>query len=249
MKRIGVIGYGRRISGILERIVEGSGGEITVEAVHDVSADAIEQAKEQYPDIRVYDSVDELVTQADLDWIFIGSFNAMHRDHALAAINADKHVFCEKPLATTKQDSLDMLAARRKHPDKEFVVGFVLRYSLFYNTMKSWIDEGRLGDLISMELNETLTPQHGAAMQGNWRRKRELSGPMVLEKCCHDIDLLLWLTGTRPARIASFGGRDFFTADNAHYNDLSPSSRVVGIGLLRSMQSTMSRAIGSSAAP
>jgi predicted dehydrogenase len=140
----------------------------------------------------------------------------------VAAINAGKHVFCEKPIATTRQHCLDILEAHRRHPDKEFVVGFVLRYSAFYRTMKQWIDEGRLGELISMEFNETLAPYHGAAMHGNWRRKSVWSGPMIVEKCCHDMDLLLWMTGSRPARVASFGGLNFFKAANAHYNELYP---------------------------
>jgi len=98
----------------------------------------------------------------------------------------------------------------------------VLRYSAFYRTMKQWLDEGRLGELISLEFNETLAPYHGAAMHGNWRRHAALAGPMIMEKCCHDMDIMLWLTGSRPARVASFGGLTFFKAANAHYNDLYP---------------------------
>jgi predicted dehydrogenase len=158
----------------------------------------------------------------DLDWVFVGSFNACHRDHAIAAINAGKHVFCEKPLATTKQHCLDVLNARRSHAQNAFAVGFVLRYSSFYKTMKEWIDEGRLGQLISMEFNETLSPDHGAAMHGNWRRRSDWAGPMILEKCCHDIDIMHWLTGSRPARVASFGGLRFFKPENATSNDLYP---------------------------
>jgi predicted dehydrogenase len=59
-------------------------------------------------------------------------------------------------------------------------------------------------------------------MHGNWRRRSDLDGPMIMEKCCHDMDILMWLTGSRPARVASFGGLTFFKAANAHYNDLYP---------------------------
>lgn len=222
MKNIGVIGYGRRMEHVVTNVIQCGGGEIRVVAFHDTSAHAVERVTAGNPGLRVCQSVDELVGLKEVDWVFIGSFNASHRDHAVAAINAGKHVFCEKPLATTRPHCLDIVEARRRHPGKEFVVGFVLRYSVFYRTMKQWIDEGRLGDLISMEFNETLSPFHGAAMQGNWRRKSEWSGPMLVEKCCHDMDLLLWLTGSRPARVASFGGLTFFKAKNARYNDLYP---------------------------
>jgi predicted dehydrogenase len=225
MKRIGVLGYGGRISGVINRVVKEAKGKVSVDAFYDPSKTAHARAAKEYPGIRACKSVKELVGIKELDWIFIGSFNALHRDHAIAAINAGKHVFCEKPLATTKKHCLDILKARRAHPGKQFAIGFVLRYSEFYRTMKKWIDEGRLGTLISMEFNETLAPQHGAAMHGNWRRRTDLSGPMIVEKCCHDMDIMLWMTGTRPSRVASFGGLNFFKPKNAHFNDQYPVAK------------------------
>ncbi|MDT8390617.1 MAG: Gfo/Idh/MocA family oxidoreductase [Lentisphaeria bacterium] len=222
MKHIGVIGYGRRIDHVLKNVLKLAPEDIQIDAFYDISDKAVSRVTSENPKIRVCDSVDELVGIEELDWIFIGSFNACHRDHAIAALDAGKHVFCEKPIATTKDQCLDMLKARRRNPDKEFVVGFVLRYSAFYRTMKQWIDEGRLGDLISMEFNETLAPFHGAAMQGNWRRHTKWGGPMIVEKCCHDMDIMHWLTGSLPARVASFGGLSFFKKENAAYNDLYP---------------------------
>ena len=225
MKHVGVLGYGRRMEHVLKNVVEASDGQVCVDAFYDISEQAIEHVRSANPDIRLCKSVEELVGIEDLDWIFIGSFNAAHRDHAVAAINAGKHVFCEKPLATTKKHCIDIMEASRQYPEKEFAVGFVLRYSAFYRTMKKWIDEGRLGELISMEFNETLAPHHGAAMHGNWRRHSGWSGPMLVEKCCHDIDLMLWMTGSRPSRVASFGGLNFFKPENAHYNDLYPAGK------------------------
>jgi predicted dehydrogenase len=222
MKRIGVIGYGRRIETVLQNVVKLSKGEVTVVAFYDQSAKAIEWVQKQHPDIRQCASVDEVVQAEDVDWVFIGSFNAAHCGHAVAALDAGKDVFCEKPVATTRQQCMDIVAARKRNPDKQFIVGFVLRYSAFYRTMKSWIDEGRLGRLISMEFNETLAPYHGAAMHGNWRRRSDWSGPMIVEKCCHDMDIMLWMTGSQPAHVASFGGLDFFKPENAHYNDDYP---------------------------
>ena len=221
MKRVGVIGYGRRIENVRSNVMEQADGAVRVDAFYDPSEKTHERVLAGQPGLRVCESVEELVG-LDLDWIFIGSFNAFHRDHAVAALEAGKHVFCEKPLATTLQHCVDIAAARRRHSEKEFVVGFVLRYSAFYRTMKRWIDEGRLGEIISMEFNETLTPYHGAAMHGNWRRRSDWSGPMLIEKCCHDMDLMLWMTGSRPARVASFGGLNVFTSRNAQYNDRLP---------------------------
>lgn len=222
MKRIGVLGYGHRISGVLNNVVRHAPQPVRIEAFYDSSPEAVARLTSSHPELRVCKSTAELVGMDELDWIFIGSFNAAHHQHAVPAIEAGKHVFCEKPLATTKQDCLDILAAHRRHAKRQFGVGFVLRYSAFYRKIKQLIDDGRLGELISMEMNETLQPQHGAAMHGNWRRRVEWSGPMLLEKCCHDIDLMHWITGSRPARVASFGNLRFFNPDHAHHNDLYP---------------------------
>lgn len=222
MKRIGVLGYGRRIQHVINNVRDLAPDEVKVEAFYDRSPKANARVKAANSSIRACGSVDELVGMKELDWVFVGSFNAAHAEHSLAAINAGKHVFCEKPLATTKQDCLNVLAARRAHADQAFAVGFVLRYSKFYRTIKKWIDEGRLGELISMEFNETLAPHHGAAMHGNWRRATKWAGPMILEKCCHDIDIMHWLTGSRPSRVASFGGLRFFKPEHASKNELYP---------------------------
>ncbi len=222
MLRIGIVGFGSRIGYVVNNVIKASKGEVALVAYYDPSPKAVARVAEKHPDIRQCASVEELVTAEDIDWVFIGSFNALHGGHAVAALDAGKHVFCEKPLATTRQQCMDIVAARKRNPSKQFIVGFVLRYSAFYRKLKQWIEEDRLGQLISMEINETLSPYHGASMHGNWRRKTQWGGPMILEKCCHDIDLMLWITGSQPSRVASFGGLTFFKPENAHYNDLYP---------------------------
>ena len=65
--------------------------------------------------------------------------------------------------------------------------------------------------MISMEFNETLGFNHGGFIMGDWRRLTENSGTHLLEKCCHDIDLVNWMLESIPVKVASFGGVNFFT--------------------------------------
>jgi predicted dehydrogenase len=69
---------------------------------------------------------------------------------------------------------------------------------------------------VSFEFNETLHPEHGGFIHGDWRRRRGQSGTFLLEKCCHDIDLSIWFSGKLPVRVASFGGLNFFVPGQAH---------------------------------
>ena len=97
------------------------------------------------------------------------------------------------------------------------MVGFTLRYTPHYNKIKELLDEGVVGDIISLEFNETLGFNHGGYIAGNWRRFNEFGGSHILEKCSHDLDICGWMVGSRAAKVASFGGLDFFTKENEHH--------------------------------
>jgi predicted dehydrogenase len=98
-----------------------------------------------------------------------------------------------------------------------FSIGFTLRYSPHYRKIKEILVSGKIGSILSMEFNETLDFNHGGFIHADWRRKTEWAGSHLLEKCCHDIDLINWMTNSLAIKAASFGGRDFFTAANAHH--------------------------------
>jgi len=136
------------------------------------------------------------------------------RPPPIAGLDAGKNVFCEKPLATTLEDCIAFNNAVRRAKGM-FSFGLVLRYSPHYQRMRQLLNDGRLGKLISFEFNETLRPGHGGYIFGNWRRRTEMAGSNILEKCCHDLDIANWMTGSVPVRVASFGGRRYFTPENA----------------------------------
>jgi predicted dehydrogenase len=194
----------------------GLGQEIEVRAVVDPSARSLKYTREFAPDARVYGSHRELVRDPAIDWVFVGSWNCLHREHAVAALEAGKHVFCEKPMATTLEDCLAIRNAWRAS-GRVFSLGFVLRYSAHYQAVRELILSGGIGRVMSMEFNETLHYEHGGFIHGDWRRRRALAGTHLLEKCCHDLDLVNWILGSVPTRAASFGGLSFFRPENAHY--------------------------------
>jgi predicted dehydrogenase len=111
------------------------------------------------------------------------------------------------------------MAKAQKQADLPMTVGFTLRYSPFYRTLKSLLTGGRIGRIVSMEFNETLDFNHGGYIHGDWRRLRQNAGTHLLEKCCHDVDLVNWMVDSRAARVASFGGTNFFTPENVHHQE------------------------------
>ena len=216
MVGIGAIGCGSRLSGIILDALEIS-KEVKMVSLCDPREYSRENAKKDFgKDLKLYDDYKELVADPAIDWVFVGSWNCFHRDHVVAALENGKHVFCEKPLALSTEECIDIGAAMKKSRKKVFV-GFVLRYSPHYHKIKEIIDSGRIGKIISFEFNQTLDPEHGGFIHGDWRRKREWGGTHMLEKCCHDLDLVNWLIDSVPARVASFGGTNFFTPENERH--------------------------------
>ena len=212
--RIGAVGAGGRMTGVLEQVLRFA-PEARVTAVFEPDKEFMaEPAAKKFPDAVFCESAEALCQREDVDWVFIGSPNKFHAAQAVAAFKAGKSVFGEKPIALTLADALAMRAACRESK-ATFALGLVLRYSPLYRAAREAIEAGRIGKIITFEFNEMLTFNHGGYILGNWRRFTALSGGHMLEKCCHDLDLAMWLTDDVPARVASFGGLSFFKPENA----------------------------------
>lgn len=206
--KIGIIGCGARVRGLFPLCEDYS-----IEGIFDPSPEAIAAAREVYgAHVRNYESVDSLVNDPEITWVVVGSWNVQHAEQVIAALRGGKHVFCEKPLATNLKDCLAVRDAVEASGCM-FFFGLVLRFSPFYQKIHELLQGGEIGRLISFEFNETLNFYHGAYIMGNWRRFRENAGTHLLEKCCHDMDIAQWLTGSLPRRVASFGGLNFFTPE------------------------------------
>ena len=92
----------------------------------------------------------------------------------------------------------------------------VLRYTPFYMTLKALIDQGAVGQVTTINQIENVGYWHQAHsfVRGNWRNSTETS-PMLLQKSCHDMDIILWLMGSTCTKVHSFGSLRHFTPENA----------------------------------
>lgn len=222
MTRVGLIGAGAMGRHVADLVCQAS-EHLEVSHVFDPDPIAIDFCRETFnTDFETCASV-EAVLASKCDWVMIASMNCDHAQQTIAAFEAGKHVFCQKPLATTFADCLAMRDAWHQS-GRQFVIGFTLRYSPHYRAIKALLEAGAIGEVISLEFNETLHFNHGGFIHGDWRRDSALAGSHVLEKCCHDIDIVNWLLESRARKVASFGGTNFFLPHNAHHIDrLGPS--------------------------
>lgn len=142
----------------------------------------------------------------------------MDRDHfapAMAAIEKGYDLLLEKPAAPTPEECRAIQHAAEQK-GVFVLICHVLRYTVFYRALKSIIDSGEIGEVMNIQHIEGVGNVHQSHsfVRGNWGNS-ERSSFMLLQKCCHDMDILAWLIGKPCTAVQSFGSRSYFTVDNA----------------------------------
>lgn len=137
-----------------------------------------------------------------------------HEAASSAALRAGYHALLEKPLASTLAGTLRV--ARAARPERVVMLGYVLRHTAFFSTVREVVRSGRLGEVVTVAWRENVSSAHFAHsyVRGSWARVEE-SSPMILAKSSHDLDLLGWTTGRRVARLSSFGSLEHFRPERA----------------------------------
>jgi predicted dehydrogenase len=138
-----------------------------------------------------------------------------HHKLSLLALNKGYNLLLEKPMASTPKDCVDILKAQEK-TKKVLSVAHVLRYSPFFQKLSDLLSTTKLGKVLSFDLLEEVGYWHYAHsyVRGNWRRKNE-SGPIILTKCCHDLDIISCFIDDEVKSIFSRGSLKYFRNSNA----------------------------------
>ena len=148
------------------------------------------------------------------DALVVSTQDRDHYRHAVAGLNLGYHLLCEKPVSPhlSAYEELERLSREK---GLNMVVCHVLRYAPFYDKIKQVIDSGAIGEITNINQTENVGYWHfsHSYVRGNWRREDE-TGPSILAKCCHDLDLFYYYTGTPCDRVYSVGERRVFLHEN-----------------------------------
>lgn len=139
----------------------------------------------------------------------------MHTEPTLAALKAGYHILLEKPMAPTQWEC-QLLVDTAEEVNRQLHICHVLRYTEHFQKMKAVIDSGILGKIINISHRENVAWWHMAHsfVRGNWRNNTQ-SAPMILAKCCHDLDILIWLLEDRAENLSSVGNLQYYRPENA----------------------------------
>lgn len=145
------------------------------------------------------------------DAVFICTNDDMHYEPTRVALERGYHVLLEKPMSNKIEEIRELGALAEKYKNQVFMVCHVLRYTPFFEKIKEIIGNGTIGELINIQHNENIGHFHMAHsyVRGNWKDSNETS-PIILAKSCHDLDILVYLTGTKAKKISSFGSLKHF---------------------------------------
>ena len=149
------------------------------------------------------------------DLVIIATMDRQHYAPAMAAIEKGYDLLLEKPMSATPEECIE-IARAAKEKGVYVQVCHVLRFTPFFRALKNIIDSGRIGEVIHIQHAEDVGNIHQSHsfVRGNWGNS-DKSSCMILQKSCHDMDILAWLIGKRCKKVSSFGSLSYFKPENA----------------------------------
>ncbi|WP_022706915.1 Gfo/Idh/MocA family protein [Paracoccus zeaxanthinifaciens] len=213
--KIGIIGLGARIAALIPEFARAD-PKASFVAVADPGRDRAAVFKGTGSAPEWFEDAETMMARGRFDLLLIGSPNFLHLEHLRLALASDTpHIFVEKPVVISEEETLELARLMAAHDGvNRLIVGLVLRYSPLFRALRAAQKDGHIGEIMSMEAAEHIGPYHGSFFMRDWRRDSARSGGFMLEKCCHDLDLYQAVAGSRPAQVASFGGRKKFLPAN-----------------------------------
>ena len=214
---VAIAGLGSRGLQTYAKCLEKFADRAEIVAVADIRPDRVAVAAEKYniPADKCFDSVESMLQQPKLaDLLLICTPDDVHYQPAMEGLKRGYHLLLEKPAARSVKECRD-IAQLAEEKGLNVVVCHVLRYTVFYQKIKELIDAGRVGDIMNVEAIERVGYWHQAHsfVRGNWHVAADTT-PMILAKCCHDMDMILWLTGKKCEKVTSFGHLSHYNAAN-----------------------------------
>lgn len=211
--QIGVIGCGARAEVFARHLATGVHPRASLFGLCDVDDDRLRKFCDfcEIGDTRLFTDPARFFNEPGLNAVIITTPEFAHRDNALAAMKAGKHIYLEKAMAPNVAQCREIIRAHEKSGIVAFL-GFNAREIRFFKRIKEIVQSGILGRIVHISMLEQLTQAHGASFMRRFHRHSRNSGGMLNTKCCHHLDLMQWIIGHqhKVARVASFGGTNVF---------------------------------------
>lgn len=198
--RWGVIGAGgiadrRTIPGLM------LANNAVLEAVMEVNMELAEKIRKKYNAKSAYDNIDDLLNDRDIDAVYIATPVVLHKEQAIRAAGAKKHILIEKPVAMTSEEGREVSEVCSREGVLT-AAGFMMRFHAYNQKMKELVQTGKLGQIVSCRAQLTCWYPD---MPGTWRQQMNTSGGgALMDMGVHCIDLIQYITGSKAKKVAAF---------------------------------------------
>ena len=215
-KRYAIVGVSHRaLRMFIEPILNTYSDVAEICAYLDISAERMAMMNEiretDFPGFAP-DQFDRMVAETRPDVVIVATVDATHDEYIIKALAHDLDVYCEKPVTTDDGKARAILAAEARSKGT-VTVTFNYRYSPAATKIRELIQEGRIGRVVSVDLNWYLDTYHGSSYFMRWNRRRECSGGLNVHKATHHFDLVRWWIDQKPVEVFAYGALNFFGPD------------------------------------
>lgn len=215
---VAIIGCGNRGCVVYGHLMHDTFGEkYKVAALCDIREEVLfrQGAELEVPEANRFTDENIFFAEKRADLLVIGTQDQDHYRMTVKGLSLGYDVLVEKPLTSSRKECRKLLEAQKKYGGKVFV-GHVLRYAPAFRKAEELLHSGAIGKLIAIDALEQVWFAHMAHsfVRGNWHRSDETS-PMILAKCCHDLDLLQYYAGSKCKSVSSVGDLVWFKPENA----------------------------------
>ncbi len=209
MLRLGVIGYGGRIRGIIG-ILRCFDVPFEIAAIVDPRGEELKADLEELKDTALYTDADEMLDTETLDGVLIGTRCSLHSPMACKVAARSLPLFLEKPVATS-MEQVHALRDAFENVNSQVVVSFPLRLTPLVQTAKEIIDSGRLGPIDHVQAWNNVP--YGDCYYGAWYRDYDETGGLFLQKATHDFDYISYLLDQTPKSVCAMNSQRIYGGD------------------------------------
>lgn len=213
---VAIIGVGARGGDTYGPLIYAKKDKFKIVALCDLKKDRLDRFGEEFkvPENARFQCEDEFFTEKRADLLLVATQDQDHVGHCLKGFALGYDIMTEKPLTDKKEECEALLAAQKKSGRKALVC-HVLRYAPAFIKVRELLDKGVIGRLVAIDALERVGSWHQAHsyVRGNWRTTKH-AAPMILAKCCHDLDLLQYYAKSKCTSVSSVGECTFFNAQN-----------------------------------
>ena len=195
--------FGKRISADIYK------DDASIEGIYDINPVRARKFAKDCGGFKAYENFDTMLDEVKPDYVIVTTIDCFHHEYIIKALDAGCDVISEKPM-TIDSDKCNAILEAEKRSGKQVQVTFNMRFMPYMQRIKKLIQEGVIGQILTIDLEWHLDTRHGADYFRRWHRYIKKSGGLLLHKSTHHFDIINWWLNSYPKEVSAFGARNFY---------------------------------------